>query len=102
MRQPGGPRKRGWSCLAGRARRQCGPRRPPGPGAAQAGRPPVPARTRLALSFRFLRRLLVGAVLVYTAVALTLGGTPQAPLVFRLLALLWLVAVAAWYRRALR
>lgn len=62
----------------------------------------MPARTRLALSFRFLRRLLVGVVLVYTAVALTLGGSPQAPLVFRLLALLWVLIAVAWYRHAIR
>jgi hypothetical protein len=62
----------------------------------------VSARERLAVSLRFLRRLSVGILLVYVAVSLALGGTPHAPAVFRLLALLWLVVVAAWYRRSLQ
>jgi hypothetical protein len=63
----------------------------------------VSARERLILAVRFLRRLLVGTVLVYVVVSLTLGGTPSAPAAFRTLALLWLVVLAACsFRREVR
>jgi hypothetical protein len=64
--------------------------------------PLVSARDRLALSLRSLRRLLVGALLGYAAVSLTLGGTPHARTAFHLLALLWLLVIAAGYLRSLR
>lgn len=60
------------------------------------------ARERLAVSFRFLRRLLVSVVLCYAVVALTLGGRPGAPVVFRAAALLWLCVLAVGWRLALR
>jgi hypothetical protein len=62
----------------------------------------VSSRERLAFLFRFLRRLLVGVVLCYTAVALTLGGASWAPAVFRALVLLWVLLLAAWGYRSLR
>ena len=56
------------------------------------------AREYLTASFRFLRRLLVGVVLWYAVVVLTLGGKACAPVVFRALALLWLLVlvVGCW------
>jgi hypothetical protein len=61
----------------------------------------VTARDRLAVFFRFFRRLLAGVVLCYAAVSLALGGASCAPVVFRALALLWLLVLAiCWCRSA--
>ncbi len=60
------------------------------------------ARVRLVLSLRFLRRLLVGAVVCYVAVSLCLGGTPRARPVFQALALSWLLVLAIWWYRCLK
>jgi hypothetical protein len=60
------------------------------------------ARARLTLALRSLRRLLVGVLLIYVAVSLALGGSPHARTTFHLLALLWLLVVAAWTSRSLR
>ena len=50
-------------------------------------------RARVVFWLRFLRRLGVGAVLIYATVALTLGGTPAAPPVWYALSVAWLGVV---------
>jgi hypothetical protein len=54
----------------------------------------VLSRARLPPLLRFLRRLLVGGLLCYVAVAVTLGGTPAARPVFHGLAGLWAAVLA--------
>jgi hypothetical protein len=65
-----------------------------------ARRPPLSARPRLLATLRYLRRLVVGAVFLYAAVALTLGGTRAAPPTFRLLLLGWAILLAVRWRRS--
>src|SRR5206468_3826023 len=54
---------------------------------------PVLSRNRLSAFARFVRRLLVGALFCYVAVALSLGGTPAARPMFHGLAVLWILVL---------
>ncbi len=56
-------------------------------------------RERLTALFQLLRRLVVGVVLCYAVVALCLGGAACAPVVFRVLSLLWLFVLVCCWRR---